>query len=210
MATVTTREESGVTVLCGVSYKEYARLTQHPGNSHMRMAYFDGTLEIMSPKIHKHEGPSRRISLIITKVADALDINYEGIGSGTFRRAGDGPLKGTGREPDQGFYLTNLDRFPTERDPDLDAGDPPPDLWVEVDNRSSSRSRLPTYARLGIPEVWQYRAESKKIRFLRLDGSEYRSIDRSLALTVLTPDLVREALKHGEGLAEGTWVKWLR
>ena len=212
MATVTRldQRESGATVLRGVPYKAYARMTQHPANSHLRMAYFDGTLEIMSPKIYKHELPSDRIRIIITTVADALDLNYQGTGSGTFRRAGDGPLKGTGREPDQGFYLSNLDRFPTDRDPNLDAGDPPPDLWVEVDNRSSSRSRLPTYARLGVPEVWQYRADSKKIRFLRLNGTEYVPIDRSLALPVLIPSLVQEALRAGDGMMEGTWAKWLR
>ncbi len=212
MATMThqDRQHPDVTMIRGVSFKQYARMTQHPGNSHMRMAYFDGTLEIMSPKLRKHEGPSRRISLIITTVADVLDINYEGTGSYTFRRAGDGPLKGTGREADQSFYLGNVASLRTDRDPDLDAGDPPADLWVEVDNRSSSRSRLPTYARLGIPEVWQYRAESQKIRFLRREGTSYVPIDRSLALPVLTPALVQEALKHGEGLTEAIWVKWLR
>jgi len=212
MATSTHKDQqaAGPTVLRGVSFKQYARMTQHPGNSHMRMAYFDGTLEIMSPKIRKHERPSGRLRLIITTVADVLDMNYEGTGAYTFRRAGDGPLKGTGREADQSFYFGNIASLRTDRDPDLDAGDPPADLWVEVDNRSSSRSRLPTYARLGIPEVWQYRAESKKIRFLRRDGTEFVAIDRSLALPVLTPALVQEALRHGEDLTEAIWIKWLR
>ena len=210
MATVAHERRVGVTVVHGVTFKAYARMTRHPANAHLRMAYFDGTLEIMSPRIHKHEHPSRRISLIITTVADVVGITYDGTGQGTCRRAGDGARKGTGREADQSFYIQNVDRLPRDRDPEIDCGDPPPDLWVEVDNRSSSRSRLPTYARLGIPEVWQYRAGSARIRFLRFDGTAYAQIDRSLALPALTPALVEEALRHGRDLIESVWVRWLR
>ena len=212
MATATNRgtREGAAAVLHGVSYQEYARLTGLDANRHLRMAYFDGTLEMMSPRIHNHEHPSRRISLIITTVATTLGINYEAIGSGTIRRRGDGPLKGTGREPDQGFYFANVDRFPPDRDPDLDAGDPPPDLWVEVDNRVSSRAKLPTYARLGVPEVWRYRSESKTLRSLRLVEGTYQPIEFSLALPVLTPALVLEALNAGGSMREGEWLPWLQ
>ena len=214
MATVTQEEsatgQADVCVLHGVPFKMYARLTRHPDNAHLRMAYWDGTLEIMSPRIHKHEKPSRRISLIITTVAVVLKINYEGIGSGTIRLRGDGPLKGTGREPDTGYYFANVDRFPPDRDPDLDAGDPPPDLWVEVDNRVSSRAKLPTYARLGVPEVWRYRSETNTLRFLRLVEGSYQPLDRSLALPVLTPAVVLEALDAGATMREGVWLPWLQ
>lgn len=210
MATVADEAVFGVTVLHGVTYSTYERLLRNSRNRHLRMAYFDGTLEIMSPKIRGHEIPSSRLRLIITTVADILDIDYQGVGAGTFRRRGDGPRKGTGREADQSFYFASLDRLPMDREPELDRDDPPPDLWVEVDNRSSSRSRLPTYARLGVPEVWQYRAESPSIRFLRLDGTKFVLVDRSLSLPVLTPDLVLEALRHGETLTEAIWIKWLR
>ncbi len=212
MATVTKRgtQEAAAAVLHGVSYREYARLTRLDANRHLRMAYYDGTLEIMSPGMHEHEQPSRRISTIITSVADVLNLPYNGTGSFTVRRQGDGPRKGTGREADQSFYFASVDRLPMDREPSLDAGDPPPDLWVEVDNRSSSRTRLPTYARLGIPEVWQYRVESKQIRFLRLENIQYLSLEQSLALPVLTPALVEEALRHGATMIESHWVRWLR
>ena len=204
-----TTRESAAAVLHGVSYKEYARLVKLDANRHLRMAYHDGTLEIMSPNIQEHEKPSRRISLVVTTVAVARGVMYEATGSGTYHRAGDGPRKGAGREADQSFYFQNVDRFPMDRDPDLDAGDPPPDLWVEVDNRASSRAKLPTYARLGVPEVWQYRSPSRQLRFFRLIGQAYEPIDRSLALDVLTPGLVLEALAAGIGLREGAWLPWL-
>ena len=204
------RQHPDVTVLRGVSFREYSRLTGLTANRHLRMAYWDGTLEIMSPKNYMHEIPSNRLRVIITTVADVLNLTYNGTGSFTVRRRGNGPLKGTGREADQSFYFQNVARLPLDREPNLDAGDPPPDLWVEVDHRSSSRSRLPTYARLGVPEVWQYRAESRKIRFLRLEGTSYIPIDQSLAVPVLTPVLVQAALNHGQDLLESAWVKWLR
>ncbi len=212
MATVPRQKqqrEGAAALLGGVSYKEYSRLTRLDGNAHVRMAYFDGTLEIMSPKTFKHESPSRRISFIITTVADALEISYEGPDKARFD-ARDGPLKGAGREPDQSFYFANANRLPTDRDPDLDLGEPPPDLWLEVDNRSRSRSRLPTYARLGVPEVWQYRVETRKLKLLRLVEGKYVVIDLSLALPVLTPGLLLAALHQGEKILESDWIKWLR
>ena len=112
--------------------------------------------------------PSDRLRIIITTVADRLGLPYDGTGSYTFRRAGEGPIEGKGKEPDQSFYFANAGRLPTDRDPDLDAGDPPPDLWIEVDNRVSSAGRLPVYAALGVPEVWRYRSGRRRLQFLRL------------------------------------------
>ncbi len=209
MATVARRHRD-VQVLQGITYKTYLGMVRHRGNRHLRMAYHDGTLEIMSPEINQHEIPSGRIRLIVAVVAVALGINYERTGAGTFRRSGAGRHKGTGREADESFYFQSLDRLPTDREPDLDAGDPPPDLWVEVDNRASSQARLPTYARLGVPEVWQYRSRTRRLRFLRLVGSSYEPIDRSLALPMLTPDLVLEALNAGATMREGVWLPWLQ
>ena len=205
------RREGAAAVLRGVSFKQYERLIRHPGNRHLRMAYRDGTLEIMSPTLPEHEDSSARIRLIVTTVGDVLGLRYQGTGSLTVRKRGNGPLQGVGREPDQSFYLQNVDRRPAKgRVPDLADGGLPPDLWVEVDNRVSSRARLPTYARLGVPEVWQYRVGPNKVRFLRLDGEQYRPLDRSIALPVLTPALVAAALQHGGDLIESDWARWLR
>ncbi len=41
-------------VLRGVPYGHYVRLRDEPDNDHLRMTYYDGTLEIMSPE-HIHE-----------------------------------------------------------------------------------------------------------------------------------------------------------
>jgi Uma2 family endonuclease len=204
------RRYPAVTVIHKVRFKDYVKLVMTPENRHLRMAYHDGTLEIVSPRLRKHEKPSDKLRIIITTVADRLGLPYDGTGSYTYRRVGDGPYRGKGKEPDQSFYFANTGRVPRDRDPDLDAGDPPPDLWIEVDNRVSSKGRLPVYSSLGVPEVWRYRSKSKTLQFLRLVGDSYESIDQSLALPRLTPALVVEALELGGDVPESEWVRLLR
>jgi Uma2 family endonuclease len=92
---------------------------------------------------------------------------------------------------------------------DLDV-DPPPDLWIEVDNRVSSAGRLPVYAALGVPEVWTFRARKGTLRFAALDGDAYRPIDRSLSLNGLTPAIVLELLAEADRLGETRWDIWMR
>ena len=89
--------------------------------------------------------------------------------------------RGNGKEPDQSFYFANGPAIRGKATIDLEV-DPPPDLWIEVDNRSSSKGRLPLYAALGVPEVWQYRVRRRTLRFFRLNeaGDGYVPIDRSL------------------------------
>lgn len=210
MATVTDRKGSEVVVLHRVPYQFYAMLTNATANRHLKMAYHDGILEIVSPRRWEHERPSIRIAVIVRTVAEHLDLAYESTAGTTFRKKGEGPFKGKGKEPDQSFYLASLDCIVNHRDIDIDAGDPPPDLWIEVDNRISSAGRLPVYADLGVPEVWRYRAPKKTLQFLNLINGDYQAIDRSLALPVLTPKLVLEALALGDHRVESEWVRLLR
>jgi Uma2 family endonuclease len=199
-----------VVILHRVPYRAYARLTGVSDNRHLKMAYHDGTLEILSLRLFRHESASNRLGLVVTTVAQRLGVAYHGAGGTTFRRCGDGPFRGKGREPDASFYIASIGRLPLDREVDLDGGDPPPDLWIEVDGRLSSAGRLPVYASLGVPEVWRYRARRRTLRFLRLVGDSYEPIERSLALPALTPTLVLEALAFGEDLIDSEWARLLR
>lgn len=197
-------------VLYDVSYKQYAALRDNPAHAHLRMTYYDGTLEIMSPE-YLHDKPAGRFRIFVNILCDELDIEYEGATNTTMRLPGEGPKKGKGKEPDQGFYFANARKLLGKTSIRLEQGDPPPDLWIEVDNRGSSRGRLPVYASLGVPEVWQYRARTRRLRFLALgeDGA-YHPIERSLSLPMLTPALVLEAMALGDALLESAWTKALR
>ena len=190
-----------MTVLRGIAYDDYVRIRDVPANDHLRMTYYDGTLEIMSPE-HIHEVPSRRIGLVIYEVAIGLGISCTGTGSTTFRLRGEEVKKGKGKEPDESFYFVNEARIlgRTESPIDLDAGDPPPDLWIEIDNRLElPQAKLPVYAALGVPEVWRYRSRRRTLWFGRRIEDGYEAIERSLSLPMLTPALVLDALALGEG-----------
>src|SRR5579871_1821002 len=198
-------------ILRGVLYEDYVRLRDVPANDHLRMTYHDGTLEIMSPE-NLHEMPSRRIGLVIYEVAMGLGISCSGTGSTTFRLRGREVKKGSGKEPDESFYFANEARILARSDTaiDLDAGDPPPDLWIEIDNRASSAGKLPVYAALGVPEVWRYRSRRRVLWFGRRVEGGYEPIERSLSLPMLTPALVLEAMALGEGKSEIAWGVILR
>jgi Uma2 family endonuclease len=198
-------------VLHRIPYKVYAELCRDPINRHVRMTYYDGTLEIMAPALYEHEHSAELLGMIVRAVAGELRIPCKGSGSTTFRRGGESIRKGKGKEPDRSYYIGNLERVAGKKTIDLDAGDAPPDLWIEVDHRGSSHGRLPVYAALGVPEVWRYRVKRKSLTFLALsETGDYRSIDQSLALPMLTPSLVQSFLITGEESDESEWDLSLR
>src|SRR6516162_6726941 len=132
--------------LRGVSFDIYTQLRREPANQALRMTYHNGTLEIMTP-LFRHEKYSRRLALFVLAVTAVLGIPCQGAGSTTFSLRGRRKLEGWGKEPDQSFYLANEFRIRGREEIDLEV-DPPPDLWIEVDHRGSSRGRLPLYASL--------------------------------------------------------------
>ena len=196
----------GVVVLRKVPFEVFDRLCQEPANRHVRMTYFDGTLEIMSPILFEHENRSELLGMVVRAMATQLRITCKGSGSATFRRAGGTILKGSGKQPDRSYYLANAPRFFGKKVVDMAAGDPPPDLWIEVDHRGSSKGRIPVYAALGVPEVWRFRVRSQTLTFLGLtDQASYVPIEHSLSFPALTPALVKEVLALGSDRDETAW-----
>ena len=198
MATETSRPKvAPPNVLRGVDWETYNRLRDHPSNGHLRMSYLDGTLILMSPELI-HDRYGRRLAMVIDEVAEALGIFVEGIATTTLRHSKENQSKGSGKEPDYAFYFgPNAMRMHRRNELNLDV-DPPPDLAIEVDHKADSAKALKLYARLGVPEVWRYKSRSQKLWFGRLAGETYASVDRSLALPMLTPALVLEALARIE------------
>ena len=87
---------------------------------------------------------------------------------------------------------------------------PHPTLAIEVDNKADSSAALATYARLGVPEVWRYRVETRALRSGRLAGDRCESIDRSLSLPRLTPAPVIHAPDQVGSMGETAWKPWRR
>jgi Uma2 family endonuclease len=192
-------------VLRDVPWEYYVHLRDNEANNHIRMSYYRGVLELMSPQF-RHEKHGRRLDHLVMMVTAVLDIPCADAGSTTFRRED----VAAGKEPDTCFYLSHEPRVREKEDLDL-AIDPPPDLAIEVDNQNRSIGKLPIYAALGVPEVWRYDARAGVIWFGRLqDDGTYASIDRSEALPILTPQRVLDALSLGAGMPQSRWIELVR
>ena len=96
--------EAEGTVLRGISWKTYLKLRDNENNYHVRMSYLDGTLILMSPE-YLHDQDGWRLALVVDRVTEILRIPCQGTVTTTLRRKGPGPRKGTGKEPDFGFYF---------------------------------------------------------------------------------------------------------
>lgn len=194
-----------------VAWKTYCALNDAEANDHVRMAYLDGSLTLMSPE-YVHDVPIELLSMLVRIVTAALGLEVLGIRTTTMRRAAPpGALRGAGKEADAAFYIGENERRMRRRD-DLDLSvDPPPDLAIEVDNSRDSTKSLAIYARLGVPEVWRYRVQDPSVTIHRLDEGGYRVVERSVALPVLTPALIREALdRYAAGdLGQNAWSRWV-
>ena len=196
-------------ILRGVDWESYVRMRNHPGNDHLRMSYLDGTLILVSPQfIHDRYG--WRIAKVVDEVCEGLGIPSQCTVSTTLQRKGPGPRKGSAKEPDFGFYFRDNEPRMRNKDQIVLEVDPPPDLAIEIDNKADSFKALALYARIGVPEVWRYKAKTKGLWFGRLADGRYETIDRSLNLPRLTPPLVLLALERIDEVGETAAKPWLR
>jgi Uma2 family endonuclease len=133
-------------LLHNVSWEQFERILEDLGEHRAaRVAYDNGTLEIMTP-LPEHEYFKEIMGDAVKDIADELDINYASYGSTTWRQQ----IKVAGLEPDNCFYFQNEAIIRGKLDIDLKQGDPPPDLALEIDLTHKSLDRFPIYARLGI------------------------------------------------------------
>lgn len=159
-------------LLQDVSWEEFTAILQELSDrGSIHVAYFDGLLEIMSPS-PEHEYFKETVGDAIKDIAEMLECDYESYGSTTWRRQ----AKQAGLEPDNCFYFQNEARVRGKLQFDLNQ-DPPPDLALEIDVTSQSLARFPIYARLGVPEIWCYDANSLKI--YHLQNGQYVEVSRS-------------------------------
>ena len=156
-----------------------------------RVAYYRGTLEIMSP-LAIHERPHRIIAYIVTAILEAQGRDWEDFGSTTFKRP-----EIAGVEPDTCFYIQNASRVQGCTNMDL-AIYPPPDLAIESD--VTSKTTLDAYTALRVPEVWIY-SNQQLIIYILEDGGYVQTpispIFPNLPVTQLIPQLVQKAIDEG-------------
>lgn len=134
-----------------VSWEDYeSLLAKLENNSHYRVNYLDGILEIVSPS-RRHEKVKTNLGTLVERFFYLKRIRYVPLGSSTFRNK----AKKAGAEPDECYCLGEEKEVP--------------DLVIEVVVTSGSANKLEIYRRLGVAEVWFWENQLK-IYHLRDSG----------------------------------------
>lgn len=190
-----------------VSWETFNQLLAELGDQrNKRLAYYQGTLEIMSP-LGKHENSNRFIESLISVIADELNLNIKKFGSLTLNS------QQQGVEPDSCYYIKNEFRVRSQQNIDLEI-DPPPDLVLEVDMTSGSLNKLPIYANFRVPEFWQYDGEKLTVFLLEEASNTYQEVNQSKLFPFLDfkqiPQLIQHSLEIGETATLKQFRQWVR
>ncbi len=170
-----------------------------------RIAYDNGTLEIMTP-LPEHEADKEIIGDLLKALLEELDIEFLTLGSTTFKNKQ--MLKGI--EPDQCFYIQHEAEVRGKKRLDLTV-DPPPDLALEID--VTSRTHLSTYETLGVPELW--RRSDRQLQINVLQGDKYIEVQSSptfpgFPLKELIPQYVEQSQTLGRNKTMKAFREWIR
>ncbi|ETW93925.1 MAG: hypothetical protein ETSY1_37120 [Candidatus Entotheonella factor] len=152
-------------MISGVTWEQYeALLVDFEDRPGYRIAFLDGTLEIMSPS-RRHEISSENIGALLEVYFEEMRIRFWRLGSTTFRRT----ERRGGAEADKSYNLGTEKEFP--------------DLVIEVIVTSGGVDKLEIYRRLGVTEVWFFQDDAFTLYCLRDDAYE------QIAASELLPDL---------------------
>ena len=161
-------------ITSGVSWLHYeALLAKLEDNSHYRINYLDGVLEIVSPSI-RHEKLKKRLATLVEFYLQRKRIKHTPMGSPTVRKR----LKRAGAEPDECYCIGEEKNIP--------------DLAIEVVITSGTIDKLETYRRLEVTEVWMWKVNRLMLYHLReetpLNFKEYHGYEQ-IRSSELLPDL---------------------
>jgi Uma2 family endonuclease len=174
------------------------------GRSH-RIAYCNGTLEIMAP-LPEHETTKVFLGDFVKALLDELELDWISFGSTTFKQQ----LMAFGIEPDDCFYIQNCSRMVGRARLDL-AIDPPPDLAIEVD--LTSKTQISAYEALKVPEVWCY--DNGTLRFFVLQNGRYEESSVSpnfanLPLVENLPRFIQRGQTEVMSAVQRSFRQWVR
>ncbi len=185
-----------------VPWEEYERLlSEHDPGRGIRIAYDEGTLEIMVLSL-PHEEPNRTLATLIEIIAVELRLNFRAIGSTTIKRKD--LFKGV--EPDSCYYIRSYEAVKQKRS--IDFGTHPPDLAVEVDVSHESLDKFPIFASIGIAEVWRF--SKGQLKIYRLRRGEYQELSASEELPAVTSAKLTEFLETSSSMDKIDWIEHVR
>jgi Uma2 family endonuclease len=127
-------------------------LTRLEDNSHYRVTYLNGILEIVSPSL-RHEKIKKRLATLLERYLILQQIQHTPMGSTTLKNQ----LKHAGAEPDECYCIGIEQEIP--------------DLAIEVNITSGNINKLATYQQLGVKEVWFWEGNCLNLYCLREEVS---------------------------------------
>jgi Uma2 family endonuclease len=206
MVTTATPAETRV-LLENISWQTFKTMLAEMGSErNSRIAYDNGTIEIMTP-LMPHENSNRLIEGLVVVVCEELGLEVKRAGSLTLTRD---DLQ-RGGEPDSSYYIQNEFLVRSKEKIDL-AFDPPPDLVLEVEYSRPKIDKLQLYASMGIPEFWRY--NGSVLRIYTLEGGKYSEVPASPTFTPITvreiPQFIQESKKNGEISTTRTFRAWVK
>jgi Uma2 family endonuclease len=175
----------------GVDWETYVEISEEIGESSSLHLTFDkGTLTIM-PTTEIHELLTGLLHDFIRFAGFALRINVIATGKATMRSQ----RKGYGVEPDLSYFVSKADvhRIKNYVPNELEM---PPDIVVEIDIHHPSDDKFGIYAEFGVSEFWQY--DGEKLKIYKLRNGEYREVEKSEQLPILTSAVLSGFLKRGQ------------
>ena len=154
-----TRDDEDCVHIHGLTYEQYVNISDALGDTAgVRVAYLEGTLEIVTPS-PAHEVTKKFVARLFETFCLARGIAIYGAGSTTFRHA----EKKRGLEPDECYSFGRYEEIP--------------ELAIEVVVSRRRLDKLPIYAALGVRELWQLEKgaflvlELRRGRYVPRDGT---------------------------------------
>ncbi len=196
-------------VLNDVDWKSYEMMGEAlRDRPNLQMTYDRGTLEIMTLSL-EHERVKKFLSRLLDILTEELEIEIAPCGSTTYKRE----AMAKGLEPDECYYVENVDRILGLTTVDLER-DPPPDFVIEIDVSNRSVKRLPIYAKLGVPEIWRWDNWTMHVLVLGENGQYIEPDTSSLFIpnfdiAELLP-FVKVGLDEGYGAMGRQFRAWLK
>lgn len=176
----------------GIDWHTYEEISEEIGESSpIHLTYNNGVLTIM-PVTELHELLTGLLHDFVRLAGLALRMNVIATGKATMRSE----RRNYGVEPDLSFFVSKADIHQTKdyvpKEIEL-----APDIVGEIDVHHPSDDKFEIYAEFGVSEFWQYNGEKLKI-FKLQTNNEYKEIERSEELPILTSEVLTEFLKRGQ------------
>ncbi len=193
-------------LLQDISWQDFEEILEELGEHRSsRISYSNGVLEIMVP-LPEHEKDKEIIGEIVRILLDQLEIDFEPLGSTTFKNE----QMTQAVEPDACFYIKNYQEVIGKDRLNLSI-DAPPDLAIEID--ITNRTQLDNYLLLGVPELWRYTRKGFEIKLLEEKGyieSKTSPNFPEIPIIELIERHVKQAQTEGRSKAIRAFKKWVK